>query len=348
MNLQRLRPRSVAVLRALQLGDLLCAVPALRALRAALPRARGTLIGLPWAAEFARRLPAYIDDFVEFPGWPGLPEREVDSAAVPRFLHEMKARRFDLALQLHGSGAHVNSLTCLLGAARTAGFFVPGAFCPDPDSYLPYPDGGPEPRRLLALLEFLGAPPAGAALEFPVSEEDERRWAELARRFELRPRAFACVHAGARWPSRRWPVERFAGVADALAADGLAVVLTGSAAEGALASELGRRMRAPAVNLAGRTDLGTLAALLRDARLVVCNDTGVSHLAAAVGTRSVVVASGSDVRRWAPEDAARHRVLSVDVDCRPCDFPICPIGHPCALELGEDAVARQAVEAASL
>jgi ADP-heptose:LPS heptosyltransferase len=200
-------------------------------------------------------------------------------------------------------------------------------------------------ERLLALTASLGAPRAGRGLEFPVTAADRDRWARLAAERGVPGGGYVCVHPGARWPSRRWPAERFAAVADALAGRGLAVVLTGSIGERPLTAATARLMRAPAVDLAGLTSLGTLAAGLRGASLLVCNDTGVSHLAAALGVRSVVVASGSDVSRWAPGDRARHRVLSVDVDCRPCGYVECPIGHPCAARLPAERVAREAQEA---
>lgn len=345
VTLAELNPRSIVVLRALQLGDLLCAVPALRALREAAPRARISLIGLPWAAELPRRLSRYLDEFIEFPGYPGLPERDACVERLPEFLASVQRRRFDLAIQMHGDGSYVNSIVLLMGAARAAGFCEPGGWCPDRDSFLEYPASGSEPERLLRLVEFLGAVRRGDGLEFPLTEDERSGWRTLAAEFGLQPRGYVCVHPGARWPSRRWPVERFATVADILAGRGLRVVLTGAEGERALTAAVAARMRTPAADLGGKTSLGVLAAAIAQARLLVCNDTGVSHVAAAVGTPSVVVASGSDVERWAPRDRTLHRVVSVDMDCRPCGFWECPIGHPCALGVTAAATAHAVQEA---
>lgn len=333
----------VAVLRALMLGDLLVATPALRALKRGLPRGEVTLVGLPWARELAARLSS-VDHFVELPGWPGLPERAPADLETRRaFLAGMRARRFDWALQLHGSGAVVNPLVEAFGARRNAGFVPPGEAVPahDQAGFTPWPEHGPELERLLALTDHLRLPRRGLQLELPLCDEDRRAAARLLEGLGGRP--LAIVHAGSQLPSRRWPAGRFAAVADALAGAGLAVLLTGTADEAALVRSVAGAMDHPARDLAGRTTLWTLGALVEQARLVVCNDTGISHVAAAVGTPSVVVASGGDVLRWAPTDGLRHRVLWQDLPCRPCAHAVCPIGHPCALGVAVDSVRREAL-----
>src|SRR6516162_5452072 len=88
-------PRRVAIFRALQLGDLLCTVPALRALRGALPQSEIVLIGLPWARAFTARYAAYLDGFCAFPGWPGLPEQPPHGERVRAFHGAMRAEAFD-------------------------------------------------------------------------------------------------------------------------------------------------------------------------------------------------------------------------------------------------------------
>ena len=169
--LPTLQPKNIAVLRALQLGDMLCAVPALRALRAACPDARVTLIGLPWAKALVARYPHYLDDFIALPGFPGMPEQAQDAAAFPGFISAVRARKFDLAIQLHGDGRITNGVVRKFGADRNAGFEVAPAS--GEPGFLPYPEHGSEIHRLLALTGFLGARPQGAHLEFPLDARDE-------------------------------------------------------------------------------------------------------------------------------------------------------------------------------
>jgi ADP-heptose:LPS heptosyltransferase len=194
---------------------------------------------------------------------------------------------------------------------------------------------------LLGLLEFLGIPSQGEALEFPITPQEWREFAALRRRFALSPGKYVCVHAGARAAARRWPAERFAHVADQLAARGLQIVLTGTAEEATLTKAIARSMHASYVDLAGQTSLGVFGAMLTGAKLLVCNDTGVSHIAAALKTPSVVVYLGSSPARWAPLDTRLHRRVFHEVECRPCEHDACPIGHTCAAELTADAVMHE-------
>jgi ADP-heptose:LPS heptosyltransferase len=304
----------IAILRALQLGDLLCAVPALRALRCAYPAARITLVALPWAASFAARFARYIDDFAEFPGFPG---------------------KFDWVLQMHGDGSRTNDIAARLGGKRIAGFYRREGPCPDRETFVEWEDRENEVLRCLRLAAQVGAPPAGTDLEFPLGEADWAEWRALGLA------DYVCLHAGSQLSSRRWPPERFAAVGDALAARGWRVVLTGSDGEAGLTARVAYAMQAPATDLAGKTTLGGVAALIARARLLVSNDTGVSHLAAALRTPSVVVCCGADPQRWSPLDRELHRVLYHDVACRPCMHSECPIGHPCALGVPTEAVMRE-------
>lgn len=337
-------PRRIAVFRALQLGDMLCSVPALRALRQAFPHARIALVGLAGAREFVTRFRAYIDELVEFPGVAAFPEQAAEEAALPAFYAYMRDWRADVAIQLHGSGQHSNSIVTQFGAARWAGF-VADARDEVPGARMAWPDTLPEIERYLALLRFIGVSNArDTRLEFPCSDQDEAEAAALMAQHELPADKLVLVHAGARLSSRRWPVTRYAQVARHLYDSGWRVALTGTNGEREMVRDLTRQAGVPLVDLSGQTHLGSLAALVRASRLLVCNDTGVSHLAAAMRTPSVVVACGSDTRRWAPLDTRRHRVLATPVLCRPCAYETCPIGHPCALGLSVQAV-RAAVRA---
>jgi ADP-heptose:LPS heptosyltransferase len=308
------RPQRIVIVRALPgLGDFLCCVPAWRALRAALPEAHITLLGLPGSEALRQRFRAYLDDFLQFPGFPGIAERPPDVQALPRFLSEVQGS-FDLALQMHGSGGVSNIFTMLLGARHAAGFYVPGQYCPDPDSFLPYPEHLSELRCYLSLVASLGAAPCGAHLEFPVTQADRQAYATLSGQHGLTPGSYVCLHPGASTPERRWPAASFAALGDWFGERGLRVVLTGTAGESDVTRAVARQMRHQPLDLTGQTGLGALSLLLTHARLLLCNDTGVSHLAAATATPSVVLFIETDPYRWAPENSKRHRAVCVQRD----------------------------------
>lgn len=308
--LQRLDVRSVAVFRALQLGDMLCAIPALRALRRAVPHAHITLVGLPWARQFADRFAAYVDGFVPFPGHPLLPEQQVRHDEVTAFYADMCGRGFSLALQMHGSGDISNEIVTGFGAQAMAGFTGGDPVCTERTALLPWPRTGAEPERLLDLVGKLGAPPAGDGLEFPLTAADHDELHDSGVAAGLVPGTYICIHPGARHRDKCWPPERFAEVADQLADEfRLGVVLTGSGAEAELASQVARRMHNKTLNAAAPISIGAMAALMSGARLLICNDTGVSHIAAGLKLKSVVVFSKADIARWSPLDSHNHRCI---------------------------------------
>lgn len=333
----------IAIFRALQLGDMLCAVPALRALRRAKPEAHIALIGLPWARSFVERYAHLVDELIVFPGAIGFPEQAQTDDHLERFWQAMRERRFDIAIQMHGSGGIANDIVQKMGARANAGFVQAGE-APRNGIFIGWPDALPEILRYTALINAMGIETQDSSLEIPLSNDDRAECATLMDTYALHSDRLILVHPGAQLPSRRWPADRFARVASLLADDGWQIAITGTAAERIFTTSIALATNARAVDLAGRTSLGGLAALVSKVRLVVCNDTGMSHVAAAMKTRSVVIALGSDAQRWAPLDHERHRVLAQYPPCRPCSFRDCPYGHPCALNISVEQVIDAAFE----
>jgi len=152
------------------------------------------------------------------------------------------------------------------------------------------------------------------------------------------------VHPGASAPSRRYPPESFARAIDLFAAQtGCQVVLTGEQGERALVDSIQSSMRTRALSLAGRLSLGELGALIERADLLVSNNTGPAHIAAALGTPVVDLYALTNPQHtpW----RVRNRVLFHDVPCRNCYKSECPQGHHDCLRLVEpERVAAAACE----
>jgi ADP-heptose:LPS heptosyltransferase len=297
--------RNIAVMRALGgIGDVLTAVPAL----AANPQARITYIGLPQVEKLVRRYPRLVDRFLPFPGFPGIPEFPFEARRLYAFLDNQKGEApYDLVIQMHGSGSVSNVFAALLAGRRTVGYHVPGLWCPGPVDYAPFPDSLSETARWTTLMARSGFP-AAPVPPFPV--DDLHRWtlSELVPIVEQAP--YAVVHPGASDPRRRWEPEKFARVADRLAEAGLQVILTGTRDECRVVQRVADAMTADAVNICALTTLSEAGALIESAELVVTNDTGTSHIAAALGTPSVVIFIASDPVRWAPQGAQHIAVGS--------------------------------------
>lgn len=289
-------PRKVVVLRASRLGDFLCTAPALRALRHALPHAEIVMVTLPMLQDLVVRSP-YLDGFVAFPGHPGIADQFFEARRSLDFFRRMQAERFDLAIQLQGSGVYANPFTLMLGARHTAGFIRPEDAPSRLDAALPWPEHGHEIHRMLALMQFLGVEPRGEETTFPLFPSD-RATADLL--LEGLPRPLIGLHPGAHNPQRRWPLERFMALARELQSrHGGTLVLVGGRdlAEEARFLEL----QVPSSrNLVGATSLGVLGAVVSRLSLLVTSDSGPAHVAFALNAPAVVIYRAGGVERYGP------------------------------------------------
>jgi ADP-heptose:LPS heptosyltransferase len=270
------RPSAV-VLRPLGLGDLLTGVPALRAIRAAVPDHRLVLATTP----ALRPLAELIDVVDEV-----LPARELEPLDWSRPPPE-------LAVDLHGKGPASHVIVADLAPGRLLTFDSPGF--PGPTWYA----DEHEVRRWCRLVsEGLGVAADPDALDLAVPAVA----APVA--------GASIVHPGAAFPGRCWPPDRFAAVARHLAEAGHDVRITGGPAEVELAAEVARLagLGDDAV-LAGRTSTLELAAVVVTARVVVSGDTGVAHLATAYRRPSVVLFGPVSPALWGPPPRPQHVVL---------------------------------------
>ncbi len=325
--------RRVAVLRANAVGDYVMSLPALDALRAAYPDAEIVLVGAPWHARFLAGRPAPVDEVVVLPavaGMGGVQPDAPDAGALPGVLADLRARGFDLAVQLHGGGAQSNPVVRGFGARCAVGLRAPGA--PPLDRCVPYRYYQPEVDRCLEVVGLAGAVPLNTAGN--TAARIAATPADVAEAREAVPdddRPLVALHPGATDTRRQWPAERFAARAGELAAWGTRVVVTGSAGERQLVDAVttGTVTGAgvPVQGLAGALGLGGLIGLYSRCALVVSNDTGPRHLAQAAGAPTVGLFWCGNAINAAPGTRSTDRVLlSWTLHC-----PVC--GADCSRDL---------------
>ena len=266
--------RTVLALRALGLGDVLTGIPALRGLRRAYPGSRLVLAAPAELATWLRGL-GVVDDLV--------PTRGLE----PLSWHGPAP---DVAVNLHGRGPESHRLLQAVRPRDLVAFAAPDAgHAAGPD----WPQGVHEVDRWCQLVRSVGGHCDADDLRLPGYPRGEH----------------VVIHPGAAAGSRRWPAARWAQVAAHLAVIGCEVVVTGTAAEGSLCAAVADA-DPRVVDAAGAHDLGGLSRLVGSAALLLSGDTGVAHLATALGTPSVLLFGPVSPALWGPRiDADLHRVL---------------------------------------
>jgi ADP-heptose:LPS heptosyltransferase len=310
--------RKIAVLRAGGIGDFIFTLPALAALRAAYPEAEITLLGAAWHEELLSGRPGPPERAIEVPPSTGVngPDTGVDEdeEELERFFARIRKERFDLALQMHGGGGYSNPFVQRLGARVTAGLQASGA---SPlDRCVPYVYHQSEYLRFLEVAGLVGAQTVNLEPRLAVTERDLDEAAGVIPEAEG---PLVALHPGAGDPRRQWPPEKFAAVGDALADSGARVAVVGVEKDRTLISGVVDAMNREALDICGRLSLSGLAGLSSRCAVVVSNDSGPLHLAAAVGAATVGIFWGPNLINAGPSTRARHRpVLSWRSNC-----PIC-------------------------
>jgi len=313
------------------LGDTVMALPMLAALRAAEPNARITLVGR-WAGLLAGQ--GVADVALAYPGTLG---------ARRRLARALAAERTEVAVLLP------SSLESALAAwrwraARRVGYATDGRGLLLTDA-VPLP----APRRhqvdeYAALLAPLGVSDVGATPVWTL-RHDGAMDAEIARLLAEagvpREARLVGLHLGAAFGSSKlWPPEAFGRLAQGLAAAGLTPVLLGTDDDASTAAAVSRAAGAPIASLVGRDRPALLPRLLARLGCLVSGDTGVAHLAAAVGVATITLFGPTDRRLTAPR-GPRSRALDRPAPCAPCFLPRCPIDHVCLTRIEPDEVLRE-------
>jgi lipopolysaccharide heptosyltransferase II len=326
------------------LGDVLMCTPAMRALREARPGRSLTLLTSPTAAPALPFIPELDDVIVYEAPWMKSshghdPQADIDLAA------QLAARSFDAAVIFNSYSQSPLPAALLCYLARIP---LRLAWCHE-NPYQLLTDWLPDPepervirhevRRQLDLAAHIGCQPSSMRMSFAVPEVDlDSVRGRLAKLGVDAGSRWILMHPGASAPSRRYPVRHWADAIRALALRlGYPMVLTGGADEAHLVDEIREACGVAVHSFAGQLSLGEMGAALQLASVVVSNNTGPAHMAAAVGTPLVDLYAMTNPQHtpW----QVRNRLLYHDVPCRFCMKSVCPQGHnDCLTKIGPERV----------
>jgi heptosyltransferase-2 len=333
------------------IGDLVLISPGIRAIRKACPESRISLVVRAGYADALRPNP-HLDEIIPYER----NGRHRPPFGVFRFARELREKRFDLAV-LFPKSFEVALIARLAGIPQRAGWRTDGRG-------LLITHGRrmrPEDKSRHNLLQFLEAVrfagvklPERPEIEFHLEEEDRASARSILGAAGVEDgELLVAVHPGASKEPRAWHPERFAAAADQILTQRHGkVLLLGGPSDRPLCAAVGSALEAAAVDLSGRTSIRVTAAILERVGLFLGNDSGLMHMAAAVGTPvAAVFGPGSPERTTPYVEPARVRAVTTGFSCSPCRqdfFRECvpgPEGKPYCLEnLGPEEVAEAGLE----
>jgi lipopolysaccharide heptosyltransferase II len=332
------------------LGDVLMTTPALAALKEAAPGRQLTLLTSSAGAAIAPLLPMIDDAIVYDAPWMKATYPEAEGGRDRAMIESLRAQQFEAAVifTVYSQNplpaalfCHLADIPRRLAHSRENPYYLLTHWVrePEPVQFVRH-----EVRRQLGLVGAIGAPTKDRPLAVRVRSGVTKQMRDLLQARELNiARPWLAIHAGASAPSRRYPPESFAAAAQMLyRTHGCQLVFTGGAQDQHLVASIIAAAGIPAVSVAGQTNLEQLAALLSLAPLLISNNTGPVHLAAAVGTPVVDLYAQTNMQHkpW----LVPHEILFHDVPCKNCHQSICPEEHHNCLRL----VPPEAVVAAAL
>ena len=352
-DLSRRNYQRILIIKPSSFGDVIHALPVLNGLRSRFPDAKISWLVSTSCAGLLEGHPA-LDEVIPFDrkryGRIGRSVRI--TADFLEFVHALRARKFDLVLDLQGL-FRSGFLTLASGAPTRVGFDSAREL-----AWIFYTHRVPVPDQEMHATDryYLFARPLGfdlvpIAFHLPVHAFARAAVeATLARQGIAPGEPYALMAPGTRWETKRWPAEHFAAVARRLRSEhGLPIVLTGMTDESGVARQVAESAGGGIVSLAGRTKLAEMIALVAGATIVVMHDSGPMHLAAALNKPMVAIYGPTSPRRTGPYRRP-ETIARVNVPCSPCRIKRvadCPYGHRCMKDLSPDAVSAKVTQALS-
>jgi heptosyltransferase-2 len=340
--------KRILIIRTDRIGDVVLSTPVFKAVRDRYPNAHIAVMVRPYVKDIVEGNP-YVDELIIYDKY-GVHKSVWGSF---RFARNLKNKQFDLAIILHPTN-RVNIISFIAGIPKRVGYNKKcGFFLTDKLEHSKQLGEKHEADYSLDVLRVLGIQTSDKSLFMPLKQESEYYIEEIFKMNKLSAGdRLVAFHPGASCPSKRWPVERFAQVANLLIEKySIKPIIVSSREEINLANAVAKDIRSPTVNLAGKTSISQLASLLKRCKLFISNDSGPVHVCSAVGTPVIVIfgrnQAGLSPIRWGPL-GKNDRVVHKEVGCRECLAHNCKKGFLCLKAVTPDDVIEEVDELSKL